>query len=372
MVSPDIWQSFAATCVRQGTGIITILARGLRCRPKIRGHTEDFKPNSLHTMMAGGQKGSTRSSRGGRPTPAASSAGTENGALLMALEEQPLVGATAAGSQGAQSRRDASERPSAPDGGGAQPDGAAHGAHGAEMEDEDGMGMDLSVSSSGGGARRKRKAGKKTPVKVMAAQDAARAREEYLEQIDLLAPAVTLPDPDVFRTPTLAEPQTEASKEALRLFDNAMKLWAIQVRDIYILPMEMVQTGEKFNSNNPEHTSRAGVGKLRAGNALAATRYFVGTGPNWWFRRHGGTKKTTADGTKRPPWVPLMMQMAFSHVGVDHIKTVMNTHLATLNVMPPDLLFGSERSPGRTQWWVYLVAAMYETDALGKVLILSV
>ena len=153
MVSPDIWQSFAATCVRQGTGIITILARGLRCRPKIRGHTEDFKPNSLHTVMAGGQQGSTRSSRGGRPTPAASSAGTENGALLKALQEEALV-ATAAGSQGAQSRRDASERPSAPDGGGAQPDGVAHGAHGAEMEDEDGMGMDLSVSSSGGGARR--------------------------------------------------------------------------------------------------------------------------------------------------------------------------------------------------------------------------
>ena len=270
MVSPEIWQSFAATCVRQGTGIITLLARGLRCRPKIRGQTEDFKPKTPHTVMAGDNQGAAGSSRG-RRAHAASSAGTDNGALLNALHAEPLVGAAAAGSQAAQeSRREAS--PPATDGGGAQADGAAQGAHDAEMEDEDGMGMDLSVSSSGGGARRKRKAGKKTPVKVMAAQDEARARAEYLQQIDRLAPAVPLPGPDVFRTPTDTDPQTEASKAELRLFDEAQKRWAIQVRDIYILPMQMVQTGEKFNRDNPEHTSRAGVGRLRAGNALTAMR----------------------------------------------------------------------------------------------------
>jgi hypothetical protein len=217
-----------------------------------------------------------------------------------------------------------------------------------------GLSMDMSPRPVEGGASHSSGKQKKKTLKAVGAsaqQAAARARAEYTRAIDAIQPTVTDPrDPG---------------------FQDAQRKCAKQIRDEWIFANKLLDSGALWDSNNPAHSSRQGKGLLAAANAVTAKEWLVGHGPNYAFRpalSAAGVKTTSQKYRQRPPWFELMVQMAFGHAGVDSIKTVMDSRDAGFNQTPEELMFGSERSAGRTRWWVYLVAAMHASDALGKVL----
>jgi hypothetical protein len=261
------------------------------------------------------------------------SASDARGALAAALQQQPSVRT--------QGQTDVSEKEAQRQ---AQDD-TLDADMPTDDDDPDGLAMDVTSknpSAADGGSGRTSKERKPTQAQARATA-AEQVRTAYYAEMDKIQPTTTDP-----RDPR---------------YEGAMLQCARRLIAAFVHTKFMVDTGEVFNEM-PHATEQA---KQNASNAVQGYRYMVVCGPNFFYRpeQAGGNSVSVVAGTK-PPWHDLTMQMAMNHAGILLCKTGMK-ETADLNRMPKEYKYGSKGKSNRTRWWVYRVAAMAASNALGKV-----
>lgn len=194
-------------------------------------------------------------------------------------------------------------------------------------------------------APKKRRAGRQTAAGVLA--DARRATKEgYYAEMEQIQPSIT---------DRLDPKYAAAQQECAKL-----------IADLFVHSPVLADSGVPWDP--AIHGTASDFALLHASHGLQGLDFLHFAGPNFEYRQGSSTPIAAGLARRKPPWQALAVKMAFAHAGILKMTQVMKFK-GVANNMPVALLYGATglKNTTRTDWWLYILAALYAERALGEV-----